>query len=419
MTKIQKIKNFLPIAIIFLLPIYMLRFTVFGIPTTALEILIYVTFAITIFRPYTTSEVRRRRNTTSEVIAFPFLFSAIIGIIISPDKITAFGQFKGFIFDPLLYIYILYANGFLADKAKQQKLFNAYILSAMLISLHAIYQKISGITTIDNRVLGIFALEPYASPNFLAYYIAPACALALNSKLEYRNSKQIPNSKYQITKLLFLFIIFTALVFAQSRGAILAVLASSLIALWIWAIRRFSDRKKIVNLIFIIFSCYLILTTYYLFKPDLSAIQGAGRVTTSSNIRYMIWQTSGKILIENPKNFMFGIGLGNFQNYFTDFTASWANYPEYISPVAVTPHNIFLSMWLQGGLLMLAAFMYLIFIAIKNGFYNRNYLALFGLLTLLFIGTVDTPYWKNDWVIIFWTLLSMNIFSHKLTVKHD
>lgn len=384
------------ISIFFLLPVYMVRFSIFGIPTTALEILIYLALIITLLngKHHPVGDENRLKKPFC-ILVFAFCISAIIGVIVSPDKQVASGQFKGFIVDPLIFVYILWKNGFLSDNKKQQKLLKAYILSAAILSIHTIWQKISGTVTADNRVLGVFAFELYASPNFLAYYIAPAGALALNQNLKF--------------KIIYFLIIFAALIFAGSRGAILALLASGFIMFWIWLLRKYSGKKLLINLLFIILAFNFLLLTFYLFKPDLSASPGEGRVTTSSNIRYMIWQTTGKIIWENPKNFVFGIGLGNYQNYFTSFTKTWANYPEYIAPMAVTPHNIFLSVWLQGGLLMLFSFIGLIYLAIKNSYKNKKYQILAALLVILFIGLVDTPLWKNDWTIIFWTILALAV----------
>ena len=102
-----------------------------------------------------------------------------------------------------------------------------------------------------------------------------------------------------------------------------------------------------------------------------------------------------------------------------NFTKGRVNYPEYISPKALLPHNLLLSFWAQGGLLMLLSMASVLYIEFKKSFKNYKYSVLAGLTTIFIYGLVDTPYWKNDLVMIYWMLVALAIISKPKKSIHN
>jgi hypothetical protein len=72
------------------LPAYLVRFSFLGIPTTLLEIIIYMVFIVGLFK-------LKKRAKLNEAYFWPiilFLLAGLISVGVSPDKMAALGQFK-------------------------------------------------------------------------------------------------------------------------------------------------------------------------------------------------------------------------------------------------------------------------------------------------------------------------------------
>ena len=396
--------------------LYMVRFSAFGVPTTLLEILIYAAAIITIvIKIRNKSKVQNSKLKIKSIIhnspfiipIILFVLSGIISVAIAPDKREALGLFKAYIFDPILFFFVLIYN--LKDGKDLKIIFRSLVLSGVFVSVFAIYQKITGNVTVDNRVLGIFLYEPNASPNFLAMYLAPLAVIAFGqSSLMAKNTLQI------VLYDLIFFIIILALYFSGSRaGAAAGALGMTsfiIIRNWSWI------RARLPAKIFLSLAIVLALVGIWsLAKPDFSLTESQGsRVSTSNNIRFEIWSTTVKDIIPAKLNWLAGVGLGNYQNYFTSLTAQRVNYPEYISPWALTPHNIFLTIWVNLGLLGIVAFVWLLVAFFKHCKLNPYCLILTAvMITILAEGLFDSTYWKNDLALIFWIILASGFATNQ------
>ncbi|PIR03336.1 MAG: hypothetical protein COV60_00900, partial [Candidatus Magasanikbacteria bacterium CG11_big_fil_rev_8_21_14_0_20_43_7] len=117
----------------------------------------------------------------------------------------------------------------------------------------------------------------------------------------------------------------------------------------------------------------------------------------SGQIRVAIWKETVALLKDRP---LLGAGL--------------SSYDERIVPYHTTvngegieifhhPHNIFLTMWVNLGLLGLVGFIILI-----GGLYMNTWrtspVLIAVLTTLLVTGLVDSPYIKNDLAVFFWII---------------
>ena len=207
----------------------------------------------------------------------------------------------------------------------------------------------------------------------------------------------------------FLFSIFLLLLlsiyFSGSRGGILAVMAGlgifAVLNFWSWIKSRLS--AKIIIGILIVMAIY---TSWILFRPDFTVTQvSGGRVATSNNLRWQIWETSLEMIKNQP---ILGVGLGNFQNAFSELTKNRGNFPEYITPQAATPHNIFLMFYLSLGILGLLGFVWLLVLFFHEGLKKINsksaviVMAVFS--SIIIYGLIESSIWKNDLGIIFWTM---------------
>lgn len=393
------------IALIFvLLPAYLIRFNIAGIPTTLLELYIYLIFIIG-FARLGYSQWRRLPD-CFWLPTIILVLAAAIGVIVSSDKLVALGQFKAFFIDPVLVLFLVISY----FRKEDLWLFVSGLgLSSLFVSTHAIYQKIIGQVASDGRIVGIFGYNP----NYLAFYLAPISAMILIWLLINFN-KYWQSKKYLILiiSVVILFSNFIAIILSESRGGVLAFVGGLTVSA-IFYYRAFF-KKLWAKTILILIAALVLVSLVWFFKPNFSlSPENGGRVTSSNNIRYEIWKTSVELIDKYP---VFGLGLGNFQDTFTEYTKNRVNFPEFISPLALSPHNILLAFYLNTGLLGLIAFVFLLVCFFKKLFKQNQELKMVvisGMLVILIHGLVDTPYFKNDLSILFWGLIAFMIILNK------
>ena len=393
MFKILKTKIcFLPGIIALLLPTYLIRFSIFGVPTTVLEIAIYG-MAIIVLINFQFSLRPRSGRAIFNFFILLLLAGAVAGAIIAPDKRVAFGQLKAYFIDPLLVFWLIQK---VKKIEKVEKVIKGVVwgllISGLVVAGHAIYQKITGQLTVDGRVVGLFGY----SSNYLAMYLAPVLVISLISQIG--RIRQI-----RLISLISL-ICLIGLYFSGSRGGWLGVFgalaaAGGWLASVKWPVYR---RQFIAATITIILLGLIVIGYAFRFQPD-----DLGRAGSSNNLRIMTWQASWRIIKEKP---FFGVGLGNFQNYFTAYTKDWPNY-VFVAPQALHSHNIFLTFWLETGLLGLLGFLGIITIFFHRAFSLKpsafNITVVAAMAAILFHGLVDTTYFKNDLAVMFWLLVGL------------
>jgi O-antigen ligase len=127
--------------------------------------------------------------------------------------------------------------------------------------------------------------------------------------------------------------------------------------------------------------------------------------------RLSLWRSTLNLLRHDP---VFGSGLASFRQAVEPFRDS--TYQERL----IYPHNIVLNFWVETGLAGLAAFAWLLAVAVAQA---RRGLALgpwpralgVGLLGLVvaFVvhGVADVPYFKNDQALAFWAILGLQLGS--------
>lgn len=408
------------------LPAYLIRFKIGPVPTTALEVLIYVLFLATL--------IWRRRDVVrvlkTDPLRWPILLFMIAGLIsalIDPDRLSGLGAFKALFFDAILAYLTVRSNVISSPKRSEGRETPGGLIAAGLILaglIVTIVSLVQGNFTSDGRLIGIFGY----SPNYLALFLAPLIVLAfgylvgsiqiivracreLYCRLLHRSdrlrrpfeSKNIWGIFLGLMLLLGLF--GYTLFLTDSRGGYLAAIAGIYIVLIF--VLRYKIKKAGI------FAAILVLivglaSVFYLERPDYT---DPGRKASSSNIRRYVWLTSLKIgnPIKHPKNALLGIGLTNYQNYFTEFTKDRVNYPEFIAPQALTAHNLYLHLWLTTGILGLIAFVWLVIRTLKpfSNFHSSIFPLLAAFLAILIYGLIDTPYFKNDLAIMFWLMIAI------------
>lgn len=407
-------------AIIFLMPLYLIRFSIFGIPSTVLEIMIYILFLVWILnkiknviaRSKETKQLRiliqMKEYFVSALLKSSKKFSILnIGILLlflglaisifnSIDLRTSLGIFKGWFFDPFLF-FIVFVSVIKKDKQIILSL-KSWIFSGIIISLVSIFYLLNNELTFDDRLRAFFL-----SPNHLAMYLSPVLLIVLflllyNKKLNIEKQsyflKTISNIQYPVS----IIIISIPLFFTYSHGAFLGIF----IGISYLFIR--SRRLKIKNVYLLGF--ILLLGLIFISSNKFDQITDSNN-RSSFHSRLMIWNTATEIIKDNP---IFGIGPGTFQETYLSYAERFDE--PYLEWAVPQPHNIFLAFYIQTGLIGLMGFIIILvwFFRCNLKCKNSIFVILISLMLYTLVhGLVDTTYWKNDLALVFWLIIGITV----------
>jgi len=400
----QKWSLFLILA---LLPAYQIRFQIFGIPLTFLEVLILVLFVVWLIKKikYRQYPVFNYKNLgiLSCLISLWFLTS-IIATLMSPDLRAGAGIWKAYFLEPILFLVVL--SDVIKNKKDLKLAMGALIFSGLLVAPYAFYQKITGQGVWSTEIWGqpkiLRATGFFPHPNFLGLYLGPLFILGLG----YMFSDFKKNISFIVKILIFSVLFFGSLIFAKSEGAIIAIF----IALFFCGMLYKPIRKWVLisTLIIVLILLSLSSPRHYLtekiFFQDLS-----GR------LRVNIWKGASEILEEKP---ILGAGLNGYRVLVPQYQERYydKDTQELISvETHPYPHNLFLAIWLELGLLGLIIFSLILFQFFKQGFkhFKKEPIligSIMGAMAVILVhGLVDTPYFKNDLAILFWVIIGVMI----------
>ena len=407
----SKLTKFLIFITVFLIPMYLIRFGVFGIPTNVLEISIYLTFLSFIFEGPWINWKELYKNYKPYIFSIALIFSGLIlSTLINQNYREGFGIIKGWFFDPLLFSFVLIHK--MKTREDIENILKTFYFSALAVGIIAFEYLFYGRLTFDRRLQAF-----YTSPNYLAMFLSPAVFVGFYLMKNAEPIKGIRKYAMPITLFLILLIIFFTYSYASWISIILSFLIVSFIAKKI-------NKKIILILILIIFIAFLT----QLGNPKLKDIFSE---RSSLSSRIMIWKSSALMIKNNP---IFGIGPGNFQNKYLEYQKYFPPYLEWAVP---EPHSLYLAFWLQSGIMGLIGLICLISIWLrkmikeilnnqKNNPLRLNetssrieaslvlVISLGIIIYMLLHGIFDTTCWKNDLALIFWMIFSSSLIYLKI-----
>ncbi|MDP2736886.1 MAG: O-antigen ligase family protein [bacterium] len=426
----------LDLAVMFLiacLPAYLIRFSVFGLPVTLLEAMIWIVFivwAIKNFSQIKNNFLENFKKETKIKIRYPFDWEIVLLLIVALAAAgvagfssSSLGIFKAYFFEPVMF-FIVVLNVMKGGKGREKILW-ALAVSALAVSALAIYQKITG-QLIDNQLWAAVDTRRVVSffgyPNAVGLYLGPIVLIMVGWLVSI-----VLNDKIKAFFIsLVIFISILSVYFAKSKGALLGV-AVGLIMFGLMANKKIRYATIIALII--------ISIGIAAYKPARElAIENITLTNLSGQIRKAGWIDAFKMLKDG--RFLTGAGLANYQAavapyhtegiFFKDFgdpdaqrklvfnetyrTAHWQPLEIYLYP-----HNILLNFWSELGLagaLLLAWIIGKFFvIGIKNLKIQKNKYIVIGLISAMVAivvhGLVDVPYFKNDLAVMFWLFVAM------------
>jgi len=301
---------------------------------------------------------------------------------------AAAGEWKAFYIEPVVLFLILY---FSRERVHAiADIITPLLLSGCVTSLLAIYQHFTGWMVpwafwANHDTYRVTAW--YGFPNGVGLFIAPLVVLAAGMLFRH----YIQKSYLHPLVLMISFAVFLtgplAVFYAKSTGGLIGILAGiGLLLLYDKRTRWPAVSLGVLGL------CIIFLT------PRLQGIQHELLLQDrSGQIRVSMWKEATQLIQDRP---LLGAGL--------------ASYDERIVPYHTTvhgegieifhhPHNIFLTIWVNLGLLGLIGFIMMIigfFLSASRG--SWMLVSLMG--AVIVMGLVDSPYIKNDLAILFWVL---------------
>ncbi|MDA3840548.1 MAG: O-antigen ligase family protein [Patescibacteria group bacterium] len=444
------------------LPLYLVRFKIFGVPTTLLELMFWFVFLSWFFNNFKSIKERIKNkskieNRKSKIGIYPFsiliilfVISSFIALTMSGFSITALGIYKAYFIEAILF-YVLAFNYF-KNRENREKVFWALAISAFVISVFAIYQKVTGNFIVNpfwqneatRRVTSFFLY-----PNALGLYLGPITTLLFfllvkkTKELITNYELRITNKWFNLELLKIIFYLFTfifsllSIYFAKSEAALGAILISIFFGS-LFISKRFAIGFILLGLISgVVIFTNTNLRTFALEKIQLKDFSG--------EVRKQQWRETTEMLKNNGA--ILGVGLSGYQKAVNPYHQEGIFFNESRDPdfrrkivifddkyraehwrpveVYMYPHNIILNFWVELGLLGVIAFFGLVIqffyfgakliqnskFKIQNSSLKNNKIliigVMFSMVEILIHGIVDVPYFKNDLSFLFWLIFAM------------
>lgn len=381
----MKFNKILLIINIFFLQAYLIRFSIGPYPTNLQEILIAANALVFLFA------VPFREIITSikkHWVILTLVGLAILSIILVPieNQLDFIRHSKFLVFGGVLVF--IFLETFKNEDQRDAGIRIAGV-GALVFGLFSLIYNLLGYNAAhDFRLLG-----PLDAAVYLAFYLAPFFIFFAIKFFE--NPKKKSNLIYAI--LLLALIIAT-----RSMGAI----GGTMLVMLIYFFKRSNLnflKSAAAKIIIAILSLIVLLGIFYTkilptYQTEWSSLDERGE----------IWLTSAEFL-KNPSTSIFGLGFGQFQDHYFKNVAEVLGH-EPLDYYVLQPHNIFLLFQFNFGLPGLLFIIFIILLTIKalikfKGKPDLRIIAYFMLLYFFIHGLIDTPFFKNDMLILFILIL--------------
>ncbi|MCK9186652.1 O-antigen ligase family protein [Candidatus Gracilibacteria bacterium] len=384
---------------IFFLQSYLIKFKIFSYPTNLQEILIASTalsfFIESVFLKNVLEKIKNFYK--HKTITIFVLLTAISVLTVDPLNYLYFIRYLKFFVFAIAFVY-LFLETFKTTEEKISAIKFGGFGAIFFGIFSVIYNSLGYNVAYDLRLLG-----PLDAAVYLAYYMTPFFIFFV---LEFiKNTKSKTNL---ISSILLLILILAT----RSAGAILG----SFLVISFYVLNNSEIkilRSKATKIALTMIGIIVIVGVFY------TKILPAFQTNYSSlNERQEIWKTSLH-LAKEPSTLLFGLGQGQFQEYYLQ-TADKVLGHKPLDYYVLQPHNIFFLFIFQYGVLGLLFITICIYRVLKKTFLSENstdktspLIFTFILLYFLLHGMIDTPFFKNDMLILFILFMELGLQKQK------
>ncbi len=393
-----------------LLPIYLLRFNLGPLPTTALEILLLLIFAAWLWL-YRRDLKTRLNNFIQPPLwrnlyfgAGLWLIAGLVAVGVNHFSLAALGLWRAYFLEPIL-LFVVIGDLLKRRKITPEKIIFSLNLSALICAVWAISQPWLGGGMMSTEILNApqvwRATGPFPQSNFLGLFLGPIIILGVGQIFKYKKA----NPRLALFYLATFLLSMVAIVMARSQGAALGVAAG--LASFGWTFNRKYRRQTIIIAIILLGLAFAVAPSrnYLIKRIEFQ--------TLSEQLRLNIWQGAADMIKTHP---LLGVGLRGYQELAPKYQKFYYQPGTKILVSVEThpyPHDLFLAIWAELGLYGLLIFLLVIvqfFLQLKQDKKLDHFLSISlmaAITTILVHGLVDTPYFKNDLAIIFWVVIAL------------
>jgi O-antigen ligase len=434
--------------VVFLLPSYLVRFSVVEVPMTLLEVMILVLFGVQmyrlVYRWYRSSRDQRLKvksqKSNYKWLILLFLLAGGVGVFVSVDWVAGLGIWKAYFVEPVMFFFV-FINVISRDKLSL--ITRAIGGSALIVAIPAVVQKFWPIG-IEN---GFWAAEEtrrvvswYGFPNAVGLYLGAIVVLLIGVSLKstFDCAQVLGKIKSRSLKgfyILTIILSVLAVLFARSEGALVGIIVG-VVLLGVVLIPRMRIRGYLLSLV-------LLAGLLVFLLPGLQEVEDKLLLRdVSGQIRQQQWDETAEMLKDG--RVLFGSGLSNYQNAIEPYHQEGVWIEDYNDPdwlkkinrdeefrkahwqpveIYMYPHNFILNFWVEIGFGGLIVFLFLIIRFIQN--YKKcpdeskemYKILIIVLMAILVHGLVDVPYFKNDLSVFFWLIMGMGVVLSEDTRK--
>lgn len=313
--------------------------------------------------------------------------------------IHGYGRMKSWFLFPLLYGG-MFSYALRKGLISLRDILRSVFLGGILMGFSVLLSILSGGGfSYDHRLHGFLP-----SPNHLAMFLGATIVMSvwLVHSLPVNQRKE---QRFASIGILFLALL---LLLTQSYAVIFSVI--SVLCIGILSYRHSFSRKQLV---IIFLGCAL--CSGVLFTLNHEKWQSITSFDERSSLasRIMIWHSAVRMIADHP---LLGIGPGNFQ---AEYLRYQQYFPPYLEWSAPHPHNVFLDLWLEGGLLGVTGLALLFWQWLSSAtklFFQKERenayctLPLFFGLYFVLTGLSDVPFLRNDLAYLFASGFAVSVF---------
>lgn len=368
-----------------LLPAYLVKATVLGVPVTLLECALLGT----VLGAFLRALLARTRPVGFGPLTLPVLALVVVWLasaLLSADPRAGLGAFKAWLLEPILLS--LVAVDVLRTEHARWVAVGGLIAGAVGLSLYGIVEKVFGFgLPPDGRLNSVFV-----PANYHAMFVAPVLALCLGL---LRGAAGRPRRFILLT--LAALAIGASLILTQSYGGYLGVGGAGAVL-----VATLPRRTRTLA------ALALLAVALFTVLPQIGSekFQLLGKLNerSSSSVRVQIWHTAVNLTAQHP---LLGVGPNAFEAPYREEVARL--YWPPLEWLVAQPHSLYLALAAETGLLGLGSFLWLLVAWARAALRPVRLLgerpwalaSALALITILVHGIVDTPVLKNDLAVLF------------------
>lgn len=394
-----------------LLPTYLVRFTVAGVPMTLLEGMLLIGAGIILLRWRLADAGTFHASPFAEPLvplAIAWVAIGFLAALWSPAEWRAWGSWKAYFLEPVVWWFALRA---LRDRLDiERHVLWPLAVGAAGISLYAIVQHWTGFgippTWADvarRRVTSVFGY-----PNAVGLYLGPIVPLLVGLAYASRRAVWLRMLAGGIALLAV-----AAIIFARSTGALIAVFVAlgSMGAFWWWARTPAVPGRRAWLVVGAFLAASALCTLWLPYQRNLERIahpvaRKLAFGAWSGSVRLAQYRETWAFLRDHPVR---GAGL--------------SGYPTAIAPyhrdakveIFLDPHHLLLAFAVEVGVVGAVLFLVMMVRVLRLLFPHRASVVQISVaaafVTMLVHGLVDVPYLKNDLSVLWWTLAAIAVLA--------